>query len=557
MTIKVKQNKDDYNAIGQLINVKHGDKPKAIDGIKNTSELPKGTNYTWDTEPKLPDGKTYGDTIGVVNVTYPDGSSQKVTVPVHFDSEAEDSNIDLKNKHQTYIKGQTVSEPTTKDLTGDTSNVNKVEWNKKPDTSQITSDQPDQVKVTFNDGSTTIAKGTYDVMANDSDKTGTIETQTIHVKHGQDPAKSDPKDGIKNKLPDGTKVIWTNAPKLPEGKTYGDTTGTAEIDYPDGSKTTAVIPVHVDSEAEDSNVDLKNKHQTYIKGQNVSDPTNKDLTGDTSDVGKVEWSKKPSTAEVTKNQPDQVKVTFNDGSTKSLDGTYDVVDNDSDKTGKIETQPIHVKHGQDPAKSDPKDGIKTKLPDGTKVIWSKAPQLPEGKTYGDTTGTAEITYPDGSKTTVVIPVHVDSEAEDSNASLKDKTYKENQKVANATIADLLNNDHVKSVVWKNKPNTSKLGRGTDSVIVTFDDGSTKIITGTYNVIANKAAKNNNSEVAHQKQNNGDSGNIVHASTVSNSNTDSLPQTGDKNSSLMLASGIASVLTAGVGLIAVNRKKKHE
>ena len=718
LTIKVKQNKDDYNAIGQLINVKHGDKPKAIDGIKNTSELPKGTNYTWDTEPKLPDGKTYGDTIGVVNVTYPDGSSQKVTVPVHFDSEAEDSNIDLKNKHQTYIKGQTVSEPTTKDLTGDTSNVNKVEWNKKPDTSQITSDQPDQVKVTFNDGSTTIAKGTYDVMANDSDKTGTIETQTIHVKHGQDPAKSDPKDGIKNKLPDGTKVIWTNAPKLPEGKTYGDTTGTAEIDYPDGSKTTAVIPVHVDSEAEDSNVDLKNKHQTYIKGQNVSDPTNKDLTGDTSDVGKVEWSKKPSTAEVTKNQPDQVKVTFNDGSTKSLDGTYDVVDNDSDKTGKIETQPIHVKHGQDPAKSDPKDGIKnklpdgtkviwtnapklpegktygdttgtaeidypdgskttavipvhvdseaedsnvdlknkhqtyikgqnvsdptnkdltgdtsdvgkvewskkpstaevtknqpdqvkvtfndgstksldgtydvvdndsdktgkietqpihvkhgqdpaksdpkdgikTKLPDGTKVIWSKAPQLPEGKTYGDTTGTAEITYPDGSKTTVVIPVHVDSEAEDSNASLKDKTYKENQKVANATIADLLNNDHVKSVVWKNKPNTSKLGRGTDSVIVTFDDGSTKIITGTYNVIANKAAKNNNSEVAHQKQNNGDSGNIVHASTVSNSNTDSLPQTGDKNSSLMLASGIASVLTAGVGLIAVNRKKKHE
>ena len=183
--------------------------------------------------------------------------------------------------------------------------------------------------------------------------------------------------------------------------------------------------------------------------------------------------------------------------------------------------------------------------------------MPEGKTYGDTTGTAEITYPDGSKTTVVIPVHVDSEAEDSNASLKDKTYKENQKVANATIADLLNNDHVKSVVWKNKPNTSKLGRGTDSVIVTFDDGSTKIITGTYNVIANKAAKNNNSEVAHQKQNNGDSGNIVHASTVSNSNTDSLPQTGDKNSSLMLASGIASVLTAGVGLIAVNRKKKHE
>ena len=557
LTIKVKQNKDDYNAIGQLINVKHGDKPKAIDGIKNTSELPKGTNYTWDTEPKLPDGKTYGDTIGVVNVTYPDGSSQKVTVPVHFDSEAEDSNIDLKNKHQTYIKGQTVSEPTTKDLTGDTSNVNKVEWNKKPDTSQITSDQPDQVKVTFNDGSTTIAKGTYDVMANDSDKTGKIETQPIHVKHGQDPAKSDPKDGIKNKLPDGTKVIWTNAPKLPEGKTYGDTTGTAEIDYPDGSKTTAVIPVHVDSEAEDSNVDLKNKHQTYIKGQNVSDPTNKDLTGDTSDVGKVEWSKKPSTAEVTKNQPDQVKVTFNDGSTKSLDGTYDVVDNDSDKIGKIETQPIHVKHGQDPAKSDPKDGIKTKLPDGTKVIWSKAPQLPEGKTYGDTTGTAEIDYPDGSKTTAVIPVHVDSEAEDSNASLKDKTYKENQKVANATIADLLNNDHVKSVVWKNKPNTSKLGRGTDSVIVTFDDGSTKVITGTYNVIANKAAKNNNSEVAHQKQNNGDSGNIVHASTVSNSNTDSLPQTGDKNSSLMLASGIASVLTAGVGLIAVNRKKKHE
>ena len=42
-----------------------------------------------------------------------------------------------------------------------------------------------------------------------------------------------------------------------------------------------------------------------------------------------------------------------------------------------------------------------------------------------------------------------------------------------------NTDNVKSVVWANKPDASKTGAGTDSATVTFNDGSTVTIKGSY------------------------------------------------------------------------------
>ena len=41
--------------------------------------LAKGTKYDWE---KKPDTSKPGDTTGVVKVTYPDGSVDRVTVPV-------------------------------------------------------------------------------------------------------------------------------------------------------------------------------------------------------------------------------------------------------------------------------------------------------------------------------------------------------------------------------------------------------------------------------------------------------------------------------------------
>ncbi|KWU07895.1 hypothetical protein AEL98_10700 [Lactobacillus crispatus] len=53
-----------------------------------------------------------------------------------------------------------------------------------------------------------------------------------------------------------------------------------------------------------------------------------------------------------------------------------------------------------------------------------------------------------------------------------------------TLNDLTNADNVKSVVWANKPDTSKIGSGADSATVTFNDGTTTVINGNYTVTPN-------------------------------------------------------------------------
>ena len=497
LTVHVKQNKDDYTAIAQQITVKHGQDPASIDpkeGIKNTQDMPSGTSYAWGTEPQLPQGKTYGDITGTVVVTFPDGSNENVTVPVHFNSEAEDNakkgdQAVAFNGTKTYYHGQAVADLTLNDLTN-ADNVKSVVWANKPDTSKI-GNGADSATVTFNDGTTTVINGNYTVTPNDSDKIGTIETQPITVKHGQDPASADPKSSIKTTLPDGTKVNWTTKPELPSGQTYGDTKGTAEVDFPDGSKQSVEIPVHVNSDAEDNKskgdqgVSLKVTDKVYYHGENVPDLTLNDLTN-ADNIKSVVWSTKPDTSKIGAGS-DSATVTFNDGTTATVGGSYVVNPNDSDKIGTIETQPITVKHGQDPASIDPKEGIKTTLPDGTKVNWTTKPALSSGQTYGDTKGTAEVDFPDGSKQSVEIPVHFNSQAED-NAKKGDQgvgfknpsqVYSHNQTVPDLTLNDLNNPDNVKSVVWTNKPDTSKTGTGTDSATVTFNDGSTVTIKGSY------------------------------------------------------------------------------
>ena len=78
-TIVVPSDADFYNPEGKPLETEKGKLPEAKDGVKFTNTPPADTKYEWETKP---DVSKAGETFGIVKITYPDGSIDKVRVPV-------------------------------------------------------------------------------------------------------------------------------------------------------------------------------------------------------------------------------------------------------------------------------------------------------------------------------------------------------------------------------------------------------------------------------------------------------------------------------------------
>ena len=74
---------------------KHGSDPSA-EGSINTEGLPKGTTYTWVEKPDT--NTTPGSKTGKVLITYPDNSTEEVTVTVEVTPQKDDYNPQPKAK---------------------------------------------------------------------------------------------------------------------------------------------------------------------------------------------------------------------------------------------------------------------------------------------------------------------------------------------------------------------------------------------------------------------------------------------------------------------------
>ena len=247
VTVTVTKNPTDadkYTPEGQDVNTKTGVVPDPAEGIKNKSDLPDGTKYTWK---DTPDVTTAGDKPATVVVTYPDGSKDEVPVTIHVTNPTTPTDADKYTPEGQDIDTKTGVVPAPAEgikNKGDLPDGTKYTWKNTPDVTKP-GESTGVIVVTYPDGSKD--EVTVKVIVNTNNVTP--ETQPIHTTPDVLP---NPADAIKNKdeMPAGTKYTWKEVPNV---NTVGEHTGVITVTYPDGSSVDLTVKVYVDAVAKENN----------------------------------------------------------------------------------------------------------------------------------------------------------------------------------------------------------------------------------------------------------------------------------------------------------------
>ena len=571
VTVTVTKNPTDadkYTPEGQDVNTKTGVVPDPAEGIKNKSDLPDGTKYTWK---DTPDVTTAGDKPATVVVSYPDGSKDEVPVTIHVTNPATDADKYTPEGQDVNTKTGVVPDPAEgiknkSDLPDGT----KYTWKDTPDVS-TEGNKPATVVVTYPDGSKDEVPVTIHVTnpATDADKY-TPEGQDVNTKTGELP---NPADGIKNKsdLPDGTKYTWKDTPDV---STEGNKPATVVVTYPDGSKDEVPVTIHVTNPATDADKYTPEGQDVNTKTGELPNPAdgikNK---SDLPDGTKYTWKDTPDVS-TEGNKPATIVVTYPDGSKDEVPVTIHVTNpaTDADKYTP-ETQPITTPEGKVP---DASDGIKNKtdLPNDTKYTWTDPDQVAQDvKKPGSHTETITVRYPDGSEDTVTVTVNVPA-PEGQNITT------DQGKLPNPADA-IKNKDQMPdgtTYTWKQEPDVSTPGDHTGVVEVHFPDGTTYEVTVDVHVDAvtpdNGGNMNSgNGSIDHQNGteiNNGtatktDNGSVIENVTensVTNSTSQqpakTLPQTGNDSSKFSALAGLSLAAFASLfGFAGHDKKRKAD
>lgn len=421
------KNPTDNNAITNAITITKKDDPNS------TVDRSKLTFKVGD----IP--KTNGIHAVPVTITYPDGSTTTVEVPVL---------IKLQNKiyKPTGNKIEVPWHSNTNELINKIKNVSSLAWenNNKPkqdptvtivDNSSVPStDKPGesqvQVKVTYSDGSSDVATVTVKVL-DPQNKDYTPEGQTIKVDYSktknttiEDSVKKNgiklKKNGADTTLPtDATVTIDSNS-TIPDGTQPGDFTVPVTITYGDGSTDHATVTVKVGepqnkkyepNKPDEINVGYNGKvpSDEEIKGKVKFDDNNKPPTdGTTITVDKGQTpidTKTPGTVNV------KVTVTYPDGSEDHVEVPV-TVGNPDNVTHKASATPIELKRNKDNTNKPNEDDIKKHVTTGVAetekqpTITVDTDKIPDTNKTGTTNVPVTIKYGDGTTTTVQVPVVV-------------------------------------------------------------------------------------------------------------------------------------------------------
>ncbi|MBW0444177.1 LEA family epithelial adhesin, partial [Lactobacillus crispatus] len=504
----VKPKDNEVNSpVGGTITIEKGhtlDSTDAANAITNKDSLTNVKSYSWS---GTPDTSKPGSISPKVIVTYNDGTADEVSVTVKIKGDADKYNPEggeITVNRNTKL-GPTEAEEAIKNAQS-LPNGTTYSWagKKLPDTS--TSGSKDGwVVVTYPDTSHDIVPVKINVKKDAESYTVTPNNE-VSVDKGEDvdPASlvtvTDP-DGKQVQLPAGS-IEWNEKPDL---TTKGDKSGTVDVTFTDGSKTTDVpVKIHVNSDAQTYDPIAKDGVATTVgktpKADEVISSTDRNDKKMPSDAT-YKWTKDPDTSKIG-DTTGEVTVTYGDGSTDVVTVPVKVKTSlsDNEKYFIDGKDGLKVNKGQT---LDPKDAIdvkdadgnETTLPEGSTVGWTETPDFSQaGK---DVTGEVTVTYPDHTKSDpVTVTVHVNGESDNYKVAPRDgvtvqrggQVDPESTVVAQTPDGKPTSFPDGTTHKWVTAPDTSTTGNRTGVVETTFSDGSTTRTKVTVKVQPNQSDK---------------------------------------------------------------------
>ncbi|MDT9550156.1 Rib/alpha-like domain-containing protein [Enterococcus faecium] len=284
-------------------------------------------------------------------------------------------------------------------------------------------------------------------------------------------------EGIKNKedLPKDTKYTWKEKVDV---SAAGNKKGTVVVTYPDGSSDEVEVDVTVTDNRSDAD-----KYEPTVEGEKVEVGGTVDLTDNVTNLptlpeGTTVTDVTPG-GTIDTNTPGNyegvIEVTYPDGTKDTVKVPVEVTDNRSDADKyepTVEGEKVEV--GGTVDLTDNVTNLPA-LPEGTTVTDVTPGGTIDTNTPGNYEGVIEVTYPDGTKDTVKVPVEVTD-----NRSNADKYNPEGQKVTTDLNKEPDASEGIKNkedlpkgttYAWKEKVDVSTAGNKKGTIVVTYPDGS--------------------------------------------------------------------------------------
>lgn len=435
--------------------------PDWPDKDDKTKPQPKVTITSKDED--IPDGTKPGTYHVHVDVQYPDGTVDKVTV-----------DVTIKNKQSDTFepKAKPVVKPYGTKVTSDdiTKNVTVPNWPEADkDKLTIELNDPNQtlpdgktpktvnvkVKVTYPDGTTDIVNVPVTI-SNKQSELYPPKADSITKKNGEAPTAEDIKKAVEiPNWPEGNgKVTKTVDPtSIPDGKKGGTFNVPVTVAYPDGSVAKIDVPVNI------GNPEAATKVVTVPKN---SDPDPKNSianNGDFPQGTQFEWLKKPDTSNEGNGIKGKVKITI-PGSDTPQEVSVDV--------NVVDPSASEVNVPQKGKLPDAKDVIKdssetSKYPSGTTFTW-KPENTPDTSNSGKKDGVILVTLPGQSPVEVPVTVNVLPTPEANVVNVPQNGTLPEAKDVIKDSTDKNKFPKGTKFEWKTKPKTDESGKDKKGVI---------------------------------------------------------------------------------------------